>query len=164
MRRRRSLALLGSCCLVGAVALLAPPALSTALADEDITPAQRMNKVKLDLSITIGEKSKDSRKRTYKVAIDGHSLTYSGPIGKGKRGRFENGSATIDMDEALMEDLLEDLDEVGFDVVDAGSLAESWRFERAKPAYCIPLDREGLRQALAEAQRDIDMPEGSWRR
>ncbi|MED5500094.1 MAG: NAD(P)-binding domain-containing protein [Pseudomonadota bacterium] len=52
----------------------------------------------------------------------------------------------------------------GFDVVDAGSLAESWRFERAKPAYCIPLDREGLRQALAEAQRDIDMPEGSWRR
>lgn len=52
----------------------------------------------------------------------------------------------------------------GFDVVDVGPLAESWRFERAKPAYCIPLDREGLRQALDEAQRDIDMPEGSWRR
>jgi hypothetical protein len=34
------------------------------------------------------------------------------------------------------------LDEIGFDAVDAGSLDESWRFERAKPAYCIPLDKE----------------------
>jgi 8-hydroxy-5-deazaflavin:NADPH oxidoreductase len=52
----------------------------------------------------------------------------------------------------------------GYDAVDAGPLSESWRFERAKPAYCIPLDRAGLVAALAAADRDVDLPEGSWRR
>lgn len=55
------------------------------------------------------------------------------------------------------------LDQWGFDAVDAGSLAESWRFERAKPAYCIPLDRDELSGKLAAAQRDVEMPHGSWR-
>lgn len=52
----------------------------------------------------------------------------------------------------------------GYDTVDAGALADSWRFERAKPAYCIPLDRQGLADALAAAERDVELPEGSWRR
>ncbi len=55
-------------------------------------------------------------------------------------------------------------DEFGFDTVDAGPLADSWRFERAKPAYCIPLDRGGLIDALAKAERDVELPHGSWRR
>ncbi|WOJ88438.1 NAD(P)-binding domain-containing protein [Methylocapsa polymorpha] len=55
-------------------------------------------------------------------------------------------------------------DEFGFDTVDAGSLADSWRFERAKPTYCIPLDRAGLIAALAKAERDVELPHGSWRR
>ncbi|HEX8544488.1 MAG TPA: NAD(P)-binding domain-containing protein [Pseudomonas sp.] len=55
------------------------------------------------------------------------------------------------------------LDDLGFDSVDAGSLDESWRFERAKPAYCIPLDKEGLKVALAAAQRQVELPHGSWR-
>ncbi|MDY6930257.1 MAG: NAD(P)-binding domain-containing protein [Pseudomonadota bacterium] len=52
----------------------------------------------------------------------------------------------------------------GFDVVDAGNLADSWRFERAKPAYCIPLDEAGLKEALNKAERDVELPHGSWRR
>ncbi|MFJ3485424.1 NADPH-dependent F420 reductase [Pseudomonas sp. NPDC090202] len=56
------------------------------------------------------------------------------------------------------------LDEIGFDAVDAGTLDESWRFERAKPAYCIPLDKQGLKVALAAARREIELPDGSWRR
>lgn len=36
----------------------------------------------------------------------------------------------------------------GFHTIDAGSLTESWRFERAKPAYCIPLTRDALITAL----------------
>ncbi|CAN0627609.1 8-hydroxy-5-deazaflavin:NADPH oxidoreductase [Burkholderia multivorans] len=56
------------------------------------------------------------------------------------------------------------LDQFGFDAVDAGSLSESWRFERAKPAYCVRLDREGLREKLAEAKRNVELPHGSWRR
>lgn len=56
------------------------------------------------------------------------------------------------------------LDEIGFDAVDAGTLDESWRFERAKPAYCIPLDKQRLKVALAAARREIELPDGSWRR
>ncbi|MDR3508928.1 MAG: NAD(P)-binding domain-containing protein [Caulobacteraceae bacterium] len=56
------------------------------------------------------------------------------------------------------------IDQFGFDAFDAGALADSWRFERAKPAYCIPLDRRDLEQALATADRTTGLPEGSWRR
>ncbi len=55
-------------------------------------------------------------------------------------------------------------EQIGFDAVDAGGLEESWRFERAKPAYCVPFDNAGLKQALAAAERNVDVPEGSWRR
>ncbi len=51
----------------------------------------------------------------------------------------------------------------GFEALDTGPLADSWRFERAKPAYCIPLDRDGLQQALDAATRDVELPHGSWR-
>lgn len=54
------------------------------------------------------------------------------------------------------------LDQSGFDYVDAGTLAESWRFERAKPAYCIPLNAQGMQKALAEAVRDKELPHLSW--
>lgn len=55
------------------------------------------------------------------------------------------------------------VDQFGFDVVDAGPISESWRFERAKPAYCIPLDISGLTAALAKAERNVEVAEGSWR-
>lgn len=55
------------------------------------------------------------------------------------------------------------LDQFGYDVVDAGALADSWRFERAKPAYCQPFDRAGMIDALARARRDVELPHGSWR-
>ncbi len=55
-------------------------------------------------------------------------------------------------------------DAFGFDALDTGPLAQSWRFERAKPAYCIPLDMDGLRRALDAATRDGELPHGSWRR
>jgi predicted dinucleotide-binding enzyme len=55
-------------------------------------------------------------------------------------------------------------EQFGFDTVDAGTLAESWRFERAKPAYCIPLDKAGLHDALSRAERAVELPHGSWRR
>lgn len=50
------------------------------------------------------------------------------------------------------------LDELGFDAVDAGGLDESWRFERAKPAYCVALDQTGLKAALAAAERRVELP------
>jgi 8-hydroxy-5-deazaflavin:NADPH oxidoreductase len=56
------------------------------------------------------------------------------------------------------------VDQFGYDPVDAGSLADSWRFERAMPAYCVPFDVAGLQAALASAQRGVELPHGSWRR
>ena len=54
-------------------------------------------------------------------------------------------------------------EQFGFDVVDAGTLADSWRFERAKPAYCTPMNAADLRLALAAAERHVEVVEGSWR-
>jgi predicted dinucleotide-binding enzyme len=45
------------------------------------------------------------------------------------------------------------LDELGYDVVNGGPLAESWRIEPGAPAYGPRNDADGLRQALAEATR-----------
>lgn len=56
------------------------------------------------------------------------------------------------------------IDAFGFDVVDAGPLSEGWRFERAKPAYCIALDVEDLERALAAARRNVELAHGSWRK
>jgi predicted dinucleotide-binding enzyme len=56
------------------------------------------------------------------------------------------------------------VDQFGFDPVDAGTLEDSWRFERAMPCYCVPLDVQQLRQALAQAERGVEVAHGSWRR
>ncbi|ANF98740.1 NADP oxidoreductase [Paenibacillus bovis] len=41
----------------------------------------------------------------------------------------------------------------GFEPVDAGDLAESWRMEPGSPVYCTDLDADALRSALARADR-----------
>jgi predicted dinucleotide-binding enzyme len=46
------------------------------------------------------------------------------------------------------------VDATGFDAVDAGTLAESWRQQPITRAYCAELDADGLRAALAAADRD----------
>jgi 8-hydroxy-5-deazaflavin:NADPH oxidoreductase len=40
--------------------------------------------------------------------------------------------------------------ELGFDGIDAGLLAESWRQQPGTPAYCMDLDRSTLQTALSE--------------
>src|SRR6476619_2713853 len=43
------------------------------------------------------------------------------------------------------------LDELGFDAVDTGSLADSWRQQTGTPVYGTDLDAAGVRRALADA-------------
>lgn len=43
------------------------------------------------------------------------------------------------------------VDQLGFDPVDAGDLAESWRQQASTPAYCCDWNAEEMRQALAAA-------------
>lgn len=45
------------------------------------------------------------------------------------------------------------VDLTGFDTVDAGSLAESWRQQPGTPAYCTELNETELKQALANAEK-----------
>jgi len=57
-------------------------------------------------------------------------------------------------DDPLSKETVRSLIEgLGFDVVDAGPLSESWRFEEGRPVYSVPLTSAQLTQALAETQR-----------
>jgi 8-hydroxy-5-deazaflavin:NADPH oxidoreductase len=46
------------------------------------------------------------------------------------------------------------LDEMGFDVLDAGPLSESWRYQPGTPAYCSDATIQQLPLLLERAQRD----------
>lgn len=43
------------------------------------------------------------------------------------------------------------IDALGFDGIDAGTLADSWRQQPGTPAYCRDLDVDGLKAALVQA-------------
>jgi hypothetical protein len=43
------------------------------------------------------------------------------------------------------------IDALGFDGIDAGTLADSWRQHPGTPAYCRDLNTDGLKAALAQA-------------
>jgi 8-hydroxy-5-deazaflavin:NADPH oxidoreductase len=45
------------------------------------------------------------------------------------------------------------IESFGFDVVDAGTLDDSWRYQPGTPAYVVRLDADELRAALAAARR-----------
>ncbi len=49
--------------------------------------------------------------------------------------------------------VLQLVDDIGFDPIDAGDLNNSWRQATGAPAYCKDLDAPALRRALAEADR-----------
>ena len=54
-------------------------------------------------------------------------------------------------DPRAKELVLELIDALGFDGIDAGNLADSWRQHPGTPAYCRDLDANGLKAALAQA-------------
>jgi 8-hydroxy-5-deazaflavin:NADPH oxidoreductase len=62
---------------------------------------------------------------------------------------------------AIVSQLLNDF---GYDVVDAGGIAESWRLEMGKPSSGLVSDADDLKAALKDAERDVDIPFFSWKR
>jgi hypothetical protein len=50
--------------------------------------------------------------------------------------------------------IIELIDQLGFDGIDAGLLADSWRQQPGSPAYCMDLDVEQLSTALQEAEHE----------
>jgi hypothetical protein len=57
-------------------------------------------------------------------------------------------------DEAAKAIVLNLVDELGFDGVDAGGSAESWRQQPGTPVYTEDFDVEGVRRALSEAKKE----------
>jgi predicted dinucleotide-binding enzyme len=82
--------------------------------------------------------------------IMAHSLAEGG-LPAGAKGRI---ALPVAGDDAPAKKLvLEVVDALGFDGVDAGGLAESWRQQPGTPVYCTDYDAEGVRRALAQADR-----------
>lgn len=46
------------------------------------------------------------------------------------------------------------VDELGFDPVDSGGIADSWRQQPGTPVYAADFDAEGVRNALAQASQE----------
>jgi predicted dinucleotide-binding enzyme len=57
-------------------------------------------------------------------------------------------------DPAAKRTVMELVDELGFDPVDAGGLDESWRQQPGSPVYTHDYDAAGVRKALAEARHE----------
>ena len=74
-----------------------------------------------------------------------HIVTEGRPAGADDRRALAIAGDDADA-KAVVTDLIESF---GFDVVDAGPLAEGARFDRDKPAYGAELGADGLREALA---------------
>lgn len=56
-------------------------------------------------------------------------------------------------DDARAKKLVQSLiDALGFDAIDAGTLAESWRQQPGTPGYCRDLESTQLKAALAQAE------------
>ena len=70
-------------------------------------------------------------------------------VPRGTEGRI---ALPIAGDDATEKQIVSDLvDQIGFDPVDAGTLAESWRQQPNTPVYGKDFDAEGVKKALAEA-------------
>jgi predicted dinucleotide-binding enzyme len=77
-------------------------------------------------------------------------------VPRGTAGRI---ALPIAGDDPANKQIVSDLvDQIGFDPVDAGTLAESWRQQPDTPVYGTDLDAAGVKQALAEASQE--RPEG----
>jgi predicted dinucleotide-binding enzyme len=79
-----------------------------------------------------------------------HSLAALGKP-KGQPGRLAVAVAGDDGEaKAIASGIVDDM---GFDVVDAGSLEDSWRIQPSTPAYCCDFDASEMQRAIAAARK-----------
>lgn len=80
-----------------------------------------------------------------------HSLEY-GSKAEGVAGRI---AMAVSGDDGKSKKIISGLiNDAGFDAVDAGSIAESWRHQPGTPAYCTELNSEELKQALLDGVKE----------
>jgi predicted dinucleotide-binding enzyme len=68
--------------------------------------------------------------------------------------------AVVGNDAQAKATVMQLVEEIGFDAVDAGTIEQSWRQQPGSPGYLKDYDATGVRQALAEATQ-VRMPD--WR-
>lgn len=76
-----------------------------------------------------------------------------------KRGRAADQSGRIALpvagdDPAAKAVVIRLMEEIGFEGIDAGSLADSWKQQPGTPVYGTDLDADGVRRALDEARKE----------
>src|SRR6478609_1326996 len=74
-------------------------------------------------------------------------------------GTCEDSSGRIAMavagnDPAQKQVVMDVVNELGFDLVDSGSLSDSWRQQPGTPAYCTELTKDELMKALKKANKE----------
>jgi 8-hydroxy-5-deazaflavin:NADPH oxidoreductase len=87
--------------------------------------------------------------KTFNHITSTHLTDHAQPAGTSGRRAL----AVAGDDDAAKATVTALIDELGFDVVDAGPLSESWRIEPGTPGYGPRLDASGMREALAAATR-----------
>ncbi len=87
--------------------------------------------------------------KAFNHIMSGQILTDGAPAGTAERRALATAS-DFDDAAAFVTSLY---DEFGFDTVNIGPLAESWRVERDQPAYVVAQNAEELEANLARAQR-----------
>ena len=88
--------------------------------------------------------------KAWNAALAGTQQTRGLPAGSPGRIALPVAADSAEARRTVMQ-LVED---TGFDAVDAGVLADSWRQQPGTPAYCTELGAESLREALAAADKD----------
>jgi predicted dinucleotide-binding enzyme len=79
-----------------------------------------------------------------------HSLEYGGKP-EGAKDRI---AMAMSGDDQQAKEIVSTLiNDTGFDAVDAGTLADSWRHQPGTPAYCTELNADELRRALTDGEK-----------
>ncbi|MET0296450.1 MAG: NAD(P)-binding domain-containing protein [Microbacterium sp.] len=87
--------------------------------------------------------------KAFNHIMSGDILTAGAPAGTPDRRAL----ATAGDDSEAVALVTSIYDEFGFDTVDVGSIAESWRVERDQPAYVVRQNKDELVANLARAER-----------
>lgn len=79
-----------------------------------------------------------------------HSLEYGGKS-EGAKDRI---AMAVSGDDHQAKEIVSTLiNDAGFDAVDAGTLADSWRHQPGTPAYCTELNADELRRAITDGEK-----------
>jgi predicted dinucleotide-binding enzyme len=82
-------------------------------------------------------------------------LAYSLEHGGKSEGAKDRIAMAVSGDDQQAKDIVSTLiNDAGFDAVDAGTLADSWRHQPGTPAYCTDLGVADLREALANGEKE----------